>query len=178
MAYTSPSPGNGPLVNLVRMGGKYLPRRLLFDGRGRRGFVVIVEVVVDSEKVSRSLPWKVDDVYRWNFAECVRERERMGEVRLNASEVHVWQRTTSQILLTLTDVEVSSLLLLLLLLLLSPLLLSSSGVKQSLILPSILRLLHVASLRIPRWSLAAASSNSNDVNANIRPFKSTRTRPV
>ena len=78
-----------------------------------------------------------------------RERERMGEVRLSVSEAHVWQRPTSQILLTLTDVEVSSLLLLL-----SPLLLSSSseisssGVKQSLILPSILRLLHVASSRI------------------------------
>ena len=92
MAYTSPSPGNGPLVNLVRMGGKYLPRRLLFDGRGRRGFVVIVEVVVDSEKVSQSLPWKVDDVYRWNFVECVcvcvreRERERERENGRGASE--------------------------------------------------------------------------------------------
>ena len=64
MKYVSPSPGNGPLANFVRMGGKYLPRRLLFDGRGRRGLVVIVETV-DSE--SRSLPWKIVDVDVYTF---------------------------------------------------------------------------------------------------------------
>lgn len=68
MKYVSPSPGNGPLANLVRMGGKYLPRRLLFDGRGRRGLVVIVETV-DSEKA-----WKIVDVY--GILLSVRERKR------------------------------------------------------------------------------------------------------
>lgn len=68
MKYVSPSPGKGPLVNFVRMGGKYLPRRLLFDGRGRRGLVVIVETV-DSEKA-----WKIVDVY--GILLSVRERKR------------------------------------------------------------------------------------------------------
>ena len=65
----SPSPGNGPLVNFVRMGGKYLPRRLLFDGRGRRGLVVVIVETVDSEKV-----WEIVGVY--GILLSVRERKR------------------------------------------------------------------------------------------------------
>lgn len=79
MKYVSPSPGNGPLVNFVRMGGKYLPRRLLFDGRERRGLVVVIVESVDSEKAWKI--WIVDVYrsYRWYFVEC----ERTKEVRLS-----------------------------------------------------------------------------------------------
>ena len=75
------------------MGGKYLPRRLLLDGRGRKGFVTIVEVFLDdSDKVSSA--WKIDDVYRWYLVvvACLRMREqRCDKQEVGGWLVRVWQ---------------------------------------------------------------------------------------
>lgn len=166
MKYSSPSPGNGPVVNFVRMGGKYLPRRLLLDGRGRKGFVTIVEVFLDdSDKVSSA--WKIDDVYRWYLVvvACLRMREQ----RCDKQEVGGWYGSrlakcrheihcTCHVPTDDDDNDVVSSLLLLLLLLSSSSDIPSSGVKEPLIVPSPMPLI----VLIPQWSSSIFFSRNDN----------------